>query len=213
MQLPIDGTLRPFVPLRAFRVAHNLPDDFGLAALQPKTRPNLGSIDRAGDALNTVRDRVVAGVPTDVPATDLPQKVPMLAALFETELYRINDRVGLRDEEIAFAVGGFGDVCSAVAFALLRARLTRTAPPPFEQIYGEWLFSTVQVSSVPIGYTHGDAQWALHPVSHAYGRVGFVVQTPHGAHYVQDKTLACPAEGYMASLLRDVAQKLAEQAN
>lgn len=208
MQLMIDGVRGDFVPLADFQAAHGLPPLFGVATFQPKDEAGLGRIDGAGAALGGVRAAVVAAVPAAVPAADWLAVVPVLAMTFEAALMAANTQVGLREAEIAFAVGGFGDVCSAYGLALFRAVATRQPPPSFDLVYGDWLLGTVRTAEA-VPYVHQGETWRVRVVYHAYGRVGLVVETPGGAHYVADKALACPAEGFMLGMLRAVAAKMA----
>jgi hypothetical protein len=127
---------------------------------------------------------------------------PELTRLFTNKLYEINPKVHLRDVEIEFAAAGFADVCQAVIFALLRAQ--GSPPPPFEAIYGEWLDSTVRVSQT----VHTYRGWQVQIVTHAYGRAGLIVNRGDQIDYVQDATLGCPAEGFMAALLAEVAARI-----
>ena len=208
MQLRINGSLVDFIPIKLFREQFHLPDSFGVETFQPKDLEGLGSIDRAGQVLNEVKTQMVAAVPSSVPANDWLAVVPQLAAAFEGHLNRINASVGLRDEEIAFAVNGFGDVCSAAAFAIVRSRLTGGVPPRFEQIYSEWLYGTVSIGGVYYDYVHNGEDWVIRVVLHAYGRIGLEIRTPQKTFYVVDKTLACPAEGYMVNLLESVVNRM-----
>lgn len=208
MELSINGQTQTFTPLASYKQQHALPDDFGVMHFQPKDWAGLGSIDRAGPALHTLAERVLATVPPGVAPHDWLAHIPALAATFEAELRAINAHIGLRDEEIAFAVNAYSDVCSAVAFALARAALTHRAPPPFEHIYAEWLFGTVALGGAVYVYAHQGEAWQVQVLSHAYGRVGLAIYRPGGVDYVVDKTLACPAEGFMARLLADVGARL-----
>lgn len=208
MQLTINGVPRQLIPLARFRAQHNLPDDFGLATLQPKQRSAMGSVDGAAAALNQLRTDIVACVPTQSSATAWLNTMPLLADTFERQLRRLNQQVALSEAELLYAVQGFEAVCGEVATALARAHYTGAPLPSFEQLYGAWLLSTVRVGYDPIAYTHGDEQWHLRIVRHAYGRVGLQVQTPDATYYVADRALACPAEGVMATLLRAVAEQM-----
>lgn len=208
MQLEIDGIPCEFVPLKAFAAQYDLPASFGTAYFQPKDWHGLARLDDAGDALNMLRERTLAAVPAGVPASDWLHHLPALTHAFEAHLNAINGQVGLAPQEIAFAVGGFNDVCSAWAFALLRAQLTHSPPPAFEPVYAQWLQDSVQLSGSVYEYTHHGELWRVRLVLHAYGRVGLQVRTPQQTHYVVDKTLACPAEGFMARLLAQVAAQM-----
>jgi len=208
MQLTIDGERRVFESLADFRVTYGLPASFAVAAFQPKDEAGLGSIDGAGATLGRVREAVVVAVPERVPAAEWLVLVPQLAVTFEGALVQANPQIGLREMEISFAVSGFGDVCSAYGLALFRAQATRQPLPDFDAVYTDWLLGTVRTASA-VPYDHAGATWQVRVVYHAYGRVGLVVETPDGAHYIADKALACPAEGFMLGLLRAVAAKMA----
>ncbi|MEM6529241.1 MAG: hypothetical protein AAF653_13165 [Chloroflexota bacterium] len=208
MQLTVDGASHRFIPIKAFRAQFGLPDDFSINLFQPKEWTGLGSIDRAGAALNTVRDNMVEAVPVAVAAADWPNCIANLANQFERELRAINPTVGLRDEEIDFAVNGFEDVCHAMSFAILRAKLTQTPLPSFAHVYYEWLDGTVSTGGSVYEYRHREVVWSIRLILHAYGRVGMAVQTPAAGYYVTDKRLACPAEGYMTGLLEAIAEKM-----
>jgi hypothetical protein len=202
MHLTVDGAPRPFIPIKAFREAHDLPPEFGVALFEPKDFTGLGRIDRAGAELNSVRAAVLAAIPAALPLQAWLNFAPELTRLFTNKLYEINLRVNLHDVEIDFAAAGFADVCQTVIYAMLRAR---GAPPlPFEAIYGEWLDQTTRVSQT----IHPYNDWQVQIVTHAYGRAGLIVRTETETFYVQDAALGCPAEGYMAALLADVAARI-----
>jgi hypothetical protein len=207
MRLVIDGISREFEPLSAFRERFGLPATFGVETFQPKTWDGLGSIDGAADALQGVREVVCAAVPVAVPAADWLHSIPQLAATFEAALRQANTAIGLRDEEIAFAVNGFGDVCSAYGLALFKGRVRGTTPD-FEAVYREWLYGSVRLGATEAPYPHQRETWQVRVIHHAYGRVGLQITRPDAVHYVADRALACPAEGYMLGLLRAVAARM-----
>ena len=105
-------------------------------------------------------------------------------------------------------MNGFSNMCTALAYALARAHLTGEPPPAFEAVYRQWVYDSVTAGSETYDYTHEGELWAVRVVSHIYGRVGLAVETPAGVHYVADKALACPAEGFMQALLRDVGEAM-----
>ncbi|MFZ4815054.1 MAG: hypothetical protein ACOYL5_11010 [Phototrophicaceae bacterium] len=201
MQLIIENTPQTFIPLRDFRAQFGLPESFGLAGFQPKPPEGLASLDAAGDALSTVQAATLDAWPQGVPPAEWLTHVPPLTTRFEAALMAINARVGLREQEIAYAVDGFSDVIGAAAFALLRAHLTHTPAPTADTIYADWLQATVMLGT-PFEIEHHGATWELRAVHHAYGRVGLQITTPQRIYYVSDKALACPAEGFMAGLLK-----------
>ncbi len=50
--------------------------------------------------------------------------------------------------------------------------------------------------------------WSIRLIAHAYGRAELIVETPNATYYVHDPALGCPAEGFMASLLMEVYEKM-----
>jgi hypothetical protein len=208
MHLSLNGARRDFTPIKVFRAEHSLPASFGVALFEPKDYTGLGSIENAGTQLNGVRETVLNAIPTQMSASGWLSFLPQLTTLFKNELYSINDVVNLKDVEIDFAAAGFGDVCHAFVYALLRARAEGKPPPAFESIYADWLDSTTRISQTIYRYTHGGQEWHIQIVTHAYGRAGLIITTPTDIHYIHDSALGCPAEGYMASLLKEVAERI-----
>ncbi len=202
MRLTLDGALRAFTPIKAFREAHGLPPEFGVALFEPKDFTGLGRIDQVGAELNGVRAAVLAAIPPNLPLQQWLTFALELTRLFTKKLYEINPKVRLRDVEIEFAAAGFADVCQAVVYALLSAR--GAEPPSFEAIYGDWLDQSARVSQT----VHRYDDWQVQIVTHAYGRAGLVVRAGDETYYVQDSSLGCPAEGYMMALLADVAARI-----
>jgi hypothetical protein len=202
MRLTIDGIARPFTPIRAFREAHKLPPEFGVALFEPKDFTGLGRIDQAGAELSAVRTAVLAAIPARLPIQQWLGFAPELTHYFTSQLYAINTKINLRDVEIEFAAAGFADVCQTVIYAIMRAR--GDDPPPFEAIYGAWLDQTARVSQT----VHPYRGWQVQVITHAYGRAGLMVRAGAETFYVQDSALSCPAEGYMASLLAEVAARI-----
>lgn len=202
MRLTIDGESRPFTPIRAFREAYDLPPEFGVALFEPKDYTGLGRIDQAGAELNAVRAAVIAAIPARLTIQQWLGFIPELTRLFTNQLYAINPKVHLRDVEIEFAAAGFTDVCQAVIYAIIRARGADV--PPFEAIYGAWLDQTARVSQT----VHAYRDWQVQIVTHAYGRAGLIVRAGAETFYVQDAALSCPAEGFMAALLAEVAERI-----
>lgn len=199
MRLTLDGIAHEFMPIKTFREMHELPSDFAIALFEPKDYSGLGRIDGAGVELNSVRAAVIAALPTRQTPQGWLGLIPELTRVFRERLYAINERVNLRDVEIDFAVAGFSDVCYAVVYTLLRG-----SAPPFEAIYGAWLDSTARVSQT----IHPYRDWQVRIVTHAYGRAGMIVSAGAETFYVQDSALACPAEGFMAALLGEVANRI-----
>lgn len=209
MRLTIDGCTRELMPIRAFRAAHGLPEKFGVALFEPKNYGGLGSIERAGAALNTVRAAVLAALPASREPAEWLAALPELTARFQAELQAINPVVGLKPEEIRFAAAGFDDICHAIVYAVIGARAAGKPHPTFSAIYAGWLDATVRVSTARHPYDHNGQNWIVQIITCAYGRIGLVVHRPEATHYVYDAALACPAEGFMAALLAEIAQRLA----
>ncbi|PJF28003.1 MAG: hypothetical protein CUN53_01925 [Phototrophicales bacterium] len=208
LRLMIDGVSHAFVPIRAFRAAHGLPPDFGVALFEPKDYTGLGRIDGANAALATLRTTILNAITLSLSARSWLDEIDRLTALFETTLTHVNDEIGLREPEIGFAASGFADVCRAFAFARLRADTHKQPPPAFETVYDEWLSSTARISQMHHRYTHRGEDWSIQIVNHAYGRVGLIVAMPAETAHVHDSTLGCPAESYMRGLLAEVCARL-----
>lgn len=208
MELVINGVAQTLIPIQQFRAEQGLPDHFGLATIEPKTRSVMGDVSGAGAALNNLQATLLPCVPETLRADAWLNVVPSLSATFERQLRAVNAHVQLNDAEIFYAVDGFEAVCGAVAVALARCHYTGETPPPFHQLYGDWLMGTVRVSYDAHSYQHADDIWALRVIRHAYGRVGLLVETPDASHYVADSALACPTQGFMFKLLQAVAERM-----
>ena len=202
MRLSVEGETRPFTPIKAFREAHHLPPEFAVALFEPKDYSGLGRIDQAGTELNSVRAAVLAAIPAGLTLQAWMSFAPDLTRLFTDQLYAINPSVKLHDVEIEFAAAGFADVVQAVIYAHLRAQ--KSDPPPFEAIYGEWLDQTARVSQT----VHRYNGWQVQIITNAYGRAGLIIRAADETFYVQDSSLGCPAEGFMAALLAEVAARI-----
>lgn len=211
MRLIIDGVEREFISIKALREQFALSESFGVAAFQAKDYTGLGSIERAGAALNTVRDATLAAVPPTIKQAQLLHLASQLQAVFLQQLHAINETVQLRDVEIDFAVAGFGDVVSAFTFALVRASVSDQATPTFASVYRDWLNQTVRIASSVYAYQHGDAVWGVQVIAHAYGRIGLMIETGESLIFAYDPALACPAEGFMAHLLQSVCQQISSR--
>ncbi len=207
-QFSIEGQIRDFIPVKDFRAAHGLPPTFGVASFEPKDYAGLGRIDSAGAELNAVRQAVLAAIPARMPLQGWMGFLPQVVSLFQRSLYEINAQVGLKDVEVEFAVAGFGDVCQALLYAMLRARAGGLPMPDFRQVYAEWLNSSIRLYGEQYDYRHGGQTWYVTLLVHAYGRAGLIVDAGDLTYYVYDPALACPAEGYMAALLGEVAERI-----
>lgn len=206
MQFIIDGIPYDFVSIKDFRAAHRLPPEFGVSLFEPKDYTGLGRIDRAGAELNALREAVLAAMPE--PVTDWLALVPHLTRVFEQQLYAINHQIGLRDVEIDFAVSGFSDGLQAYAYALARAKVAHEPLPDFHRVYSDWLNSTLKVFAQVYPYTLDEQPCQVQIVAHAYGRMGLLIHTGNMTYAVYDPALTCPAEGFMTTLLTEVARHM-----
>lgn len=200
------GKTHTLIPIRVFRAQHGLPDNFGVACFEPKDYTGLAAINQASAELQSLRDCVLQDVPSPPPLMSLLSHVDRLQEKFETELREINPRIGLGEPEIEFAVAGFGDVCRAWAYALIRAR--GGTQPDFATVYMEWLNDSVRISSQAHTYHHHSDAWTICVLNTIYGRIGLEIETPDSTLYIADAIYACPADGFMASLLQEVAERL-----
>lgn len=206
--LPISFEDQPWISIQEFRAAHMLPPDFGLRLFAPKDFTNLGSIDRAGDALHQVREHVLNYIPSDIPPRGVVTFGLELQLHFHRLLREINPVVGLHPSEIEYASAGFGDVIQAYLHTLLKAYLTDQPMPDFNAIYHDWLTRSTLVSSVSFPYEHQGEMWRVRLVKNNYGLVGMIVHTDTHRYYVSDLIYSCPAAGFMTRLLQDCAQRL-----
>src|SRR5215468_10465901 len=110
MLLTINGEAHQLVPIKDFRLAFDLPPEFGVALFELKDYAGLGRIDRAGADLNNVRAALLDALPDHMTAPGWLTFLPDYARFFESKLYEINAQVGLKDVEIEFAVAGLSDV-------------------------------------------------------------------------------------------------------
>jgi hypothetical protein len=208
MQLNIDGISYEFIELKAYREIHELPYDFNIALFEPKSYVDLGSIEGVGPILVAMKEAVF----TQLPHYSTPHQwlihEASLRDLFCDELLRVNDQVRLRPAEVDFAVNGFGDVCSKWIYALIYAYSTKTAPPPFADIYQQWLDDGVRIAQTAYPYIHQGVEWQIQVVWNAYGRVGLKIQRDEKVDYVSDNRLACPAERLMQGILTEVASQI-----
>jgi len=190
------------IELKDFCAMHDLPANFGVAFFEPKDYSGLGRIDHAGAAMNAFRNRILDAIPQGLTPIEWVNEIDRLQGLFFEELTGINPAIGLREVEIDFAAAGFGDMLRTLVYAHIRGTTT------FDASYDEWLDSTYRTATTAYPYEHKGATWQVRILSHAYGRIGLVVQIEDAEFYVHDNTIACPAEGFMQALLRDVATRI-----
>lgn len=196
------------VHIKDFRAAYGLPDDFGITLFETKDFTGLGHIDKAGAQLRELREAILDSIPQSTPPRGWMTFILELQLLFFRKLREVNPVIGLKGEEIDFAASGFGDVCQTFTHACLRAQVEAKPLPDFWQVYMDWLNKTVMISRVPILYEHYGEQWKIQIVRNIYGRTGMIVNTGMEQYYVRDNTLGCPAEGFMASFLSEVGERI-----
>ena len=209
MQFTIEGIPYDFIPIKAFRADHGLPNTFDITLFESKDYVGLGRIDAAGAALNQLRAAIMAALPKQLLPLNWLSVLPDLTHLFEAQLYQINDQVGLRDVEIEFAVAGFSDALQAYAYAMAYAHSTHTPLPDFQTVYTEWLNGTIKVFAQKHSYLLDDDPCTIQVIAHAYGRIGLLIRAS-STYAVYDPLLACPAEGFMTTLLAEVATHMRE---
>jgi len=149
-----------------------------------------------------MRSSLLESLPNALALPALLPHIQTISTHFEQLLLEANEQIGLKPQEIDFAVSGLEGVLSAFAYEAIRNVATHAPPPTFEAVYYRWLQDSVHVDGTLYPYHHHDEAWRVQLIHHAYGRVGMCVTLPKQVVYVEDKTLACPAEGIMASLLR-----------
>jgi len=147
-------------------------------------------------------------LPESLPLMGWLDFIPSLQAHFSDELEAVNPSIGLRPAEIEFAVAGLGDVCRALVYGLIYAHAQDDSPPTFDDLYREWLYSTVRVTGTAYHFQHHDEAWKVHIISHAYGRVGLRIHIENKRYYVIDHGLACPADRFMERLLRQTSDHI-----
>ena len=203
--ITLNSQSHSLIPIHTFRAQHNLPQSFGVSMFEPKDYTGLAALDQVGADLQSLRSCVLVAVPITPARMDLPSSVDRLQEAFEVELRTINFRIGLREPEIEFAVAGFGDVCRTWAYALIRGRGT---PLDFASVYMEWVNASIRISSQEHIYmVHGET-WCVRILNAIYGRIGLEVKTPDETLYIADSIYACPVEGFMSTLLQEVAERL-----
>lgn len=208
MKLRIDDKERDFIPIKDFRTEHQLPPEFSVALFEPKDYAGLGRIDMASKELNSLREHVLGLIPASISLSDLMQFIDHIQFQFQTDLFGINEAVGLKDVEVEFAVAGFGDVLRTMMYGIIPAKVSKQAMTPFEGIYYVWLNDSVRISSQIHEYAHQDKLWKIQVINHVYGRIGLQIHIGTSDSFVYDGVYACPAEGFMFTLLKDTANKI-----
>ena len=209
MRLTINGQVQQFIPIKTFREAYQLPANFSIALFEPKDFTGLAAIDKGGAEMNELRQGMMQALPLSFTLAEALALADTLQAVFRNGLYGINDVIGLQVVEVEYAVAGFGDVLQNWMYALIRSQSAKSNLPPFQQIYGEWLDGSTRLSQQIHVYDYHGAIWHINIINNAYGRIGLRVKRVDTVDYVQDGVYACPAEGYMATLLEELTTQLA----
>lgn len=209
MQFLVYGVPQEFVPIPVFRDQYGLPHDFSVSAFLPKDFTGLASIEGAAGALKGVRQAVLEAIPECTPIHGWMGFNLWLQLMFQRALKQVNDDIGLKPDEIQYAVAGFGDVIQAYLHQALRCRLRGQPPPEFASVYTDWLNSSIEVARLMYPYHRQGETWMIRLIRSAYGRMGLLVHMQSGDHYVYDAEQGCPAAGFMASLLEAATGRLA----
>jgi hypothetical protein len=151
---------------------------------------------------------VLEAIPAQMPLHEWLAYLPNLTRLLENKLHEVNPEIGLKSVEIEYAISGFESVIRGLIYTMIRAHAEGQAFPAFDTIYQDWLDDSVRISSTVHPYTHQGQTWAIQIVNNAYGRVGMMVWTEEETYYMHSSRLACPAEGYMLSLMTEVADHI-----
>lgn len=207
MNFTINGKQQSFIPIKTFRDTHQLASDFGVAIFEPKDFVGLAVIDKAGAVLQELRQALLEAISEKITVAELLTCVDTLREMFRAGLHGSNQLIGLKPEEVEFAVSGFGDVLTDWAYELIQKRST---PADIRIIYYQWLQNSLRLSQTIHTYQHDVDQWQIQIVNHVYGRMGLLVIIKADEFYVLDGGYTCPAQGYMQNLLTDIGQKIAE---
>jgi hypothetical protein len=202
MRLIIENAERQLIPIKDFRQAHALPESFSVAHFEPKDFAGLAAIDKAGQEMNSLRQGLLDMLPASLNKMALLSVSDGQREAFRAGLYSINEKIGLKPEEVEFAVSGFGDVLQNWAYALIRGNAD------FRAIYTQWLNDSVRVSQNVHEYAQQGQIWRVNILNHAYGRMGLKVQIGDAVYYLTDSIYSCPAEGYMLGLLGDICEAM-----
>jgi hypothetical protein len=202
MQLIIENAERQLLPIKDFRQAHALTESFSVALFEPKDFAGLAAIDKAGQEMNSLRQGLLDMLPANLSKMDLLSVSDGQREAFRAGLYSINEKIGLKPEEVEFAVSGFGDVLQNWVYALIRGNAD------FRVIYTQWLNDSIRVSQNIHDYPHQGQVWHVKLLNHAYGRMGLKVQIGEDVYYLADSVYSCPAEGYMLGLLNDLCEAM-----
>lgn len=199
---------QPFVPIRAYRARHDLPDEFGVAYFEPKPDEGLARLDGAGDALETLRRDTLHAIPAVTERERLLAHIDAAADGFMRALNAVNGDIGLKPVEIDYACAGFRDVLSAWGYAVIRQHPAHSDAAFFDALYNDWIADSVRIAARTFTYLHGGTVYHVNIISTVYGRVGLRVIADDVTTYVADGVHACPAQSFMLALCREAARRL-----
>ncbi len=209
----IEGASRQLIPIRAYRALHHLPESFGLAFFEPKHAAELASIDglppdiltsihTAAISAATLSAAALSAALRDTTTPDALSAITPIVSAFSAALVAANPAIGLKDVELDYAVNSFADMLNMWAFRAMAAQ------PDFDAAYRQWLNDSVRLATQVFPYEHQADTLHVRIINTVFGRIGLRVERKNAVDYVSDRVHACPAEGFMASLCRDVVMKL-----
>jgi hypothetical protein len=219
MYLTIEGQPREFISLKSFRAERGLPAEFDVDYFERKIWVGLGSMNsvHATRGLEMMKQEVLKSVPASLKPKDLLRAVDELAQIFRSYFEESNRHIGLKPEEVDFAVSGFLNVMRDVAYELLRLHqlyrgdLNRIRDAfDFDSVYQHWLDSSTRISAMTHIYVHGEHPLKVRVIYNVYGRVGLEVRDEGQVFYLEDMSLACPASNYMGGLCEETTEKLCQ---
>jgi hypothetical protein len=208
MKISIHGKPQQFISIQHFRDMYYLPPEFGVDLLETKDFTTWMQMDDAAEDLHQLFQTMIQAVPASMPSRGWQALRMELQVLLHRRLRALNPKIGLRMEEIGLAVAGFGEVLQTYIYAVLQAQLYGEALPAFNQVYRDWLHSTVNVSPIIYVYWYRGEKWQIQPIRHIYGVLGLVIRINEQIHHVEDRSLSCDAEGFMEKLTRETSARI-----
>ena len=216
-QIKINYQPYELIPINIFRQTWQLPQNFGIKLFEPKDDVDLGSLDNSGQALNIIRDNVMAVIPNIIKQDKLMDYAEMLTQTFEYELIAVNETIGLKPVEVDFATAGFGDVIRAVVYKLVQLfHMYVNAPAKIEaefnfmEIYWTWVDDSTRLGGNIYPYSTSEHEFEVRVIYNIYGRIGLEVVVNEEVFYVYDPILSCPASNYMLTLSEAVGKAVCQ---
>lgn len=210
MLLIIDGQPRLFVPIRQFRRLNRLPDEFGIPLFRWKEQVAISGFAHMQDKLHEIRVAVLRTLFQGKGNLSWLSFALKLELVLRKRLLELTSDSELSRLEAEFTAACFGDLCATYVYSCLRARAGERSIPYFQSVYLDWLSETVRISQLVHCYVHDGALWRIQVVTHAFGRVGLIVDTAEDIHYVEDNEEASPAARFLVSLLVEVAAQMGQ---